>query len=113
MKTKLLSHNYYYILLFFLIIAIEVCSGEYGDYADKMVAEVDNGRSTNYCKKQVRYVNVHQEGSSHLSAITYAPTTTDLGSDPHSYESPSWMQFRILLFRMWMQMWRDRVSYNI
>lgn len=89
---------------------IEVCSGEYGDYADRMVADVDNGRSTNYCKKQIKYDGAYQEGPSQLSAITYAPTTTDIGSDPHSYESSSWIQFKILLFRLWVQMWRDRVS---
>lgn len=88
---------------------IEVCSGEYGDYADKMVAEVDNGRSTNYCKKRIKYEDAPQAGSSQLSAITYAPTTTEIRSELHSYESPTWMQFKILLFRMWLQMWRDRV----
>lgn len=86
-----------------------MCSGEYGDYADRMVAEVDNGRSTNYCKKYLKYEDAPQEGSSQASAITYAPTTIELKSDPHSYESSSWMQFKILLFRMWLQMWRDKV----
>lgn len=75
-----------------------------------MVAEVDNGRSTNYCKKIVDICNESAEGSSsQISAISYISNTTDIKINPYKYDSDWWMQFKILLLRMWLQMWRDKV----
>lgn len=87
---------------------IEVCSGDYGDHLDKMVSAIDNGRNTSYTKKgEVELEAVPLDGD-----ITY-DTTDEVKENIYKFDASTWTQFRILLCRMWLQMWRDKVSLNI
>lgn len=93
---------------------IEVSSGDYGDHMDRMVAEIENGRSTNYCKKVrsiAEDVIVDTNDNAQIRALPYAPTTVERRKNSYNYESSNWNQFKILLFRMWLQMWRDTVRF--
>lgn len=83
-----------------------MCSGEYGDHHDKMVAAIDNGRCT-YSKKQKK-----SNDSALVPCTLEFDEITEL-DDNVVYYLPSWIdQFKILIFRMWLQMWRDRVKYD-
>lgn len=98
------------LLLFLARPVIEVCSGDYGDFADRMVTAVDNGRCTNYCKKAQESISSQAvEDTNGSSQITAMPTTTHAKPNPYKYDCSTWNQFKILLLRMWLQMWRDKV----
>ncbi|XP_018319873.1 ATP-binding cassette sub-family G member 1 [Agrilus planipennis] len=83
---------------------IEVCSGEYGNFSDKMINLIENGRSVSYCKTTTcdelpEYEN-EEIGNSNC---IYAPTT----KPKRQHECSPWLQFKILLYRFWIQTWRD------
>ncbi|PNF37193.1 ATP-binding cassette sub-family G member 1 [Cryptotermes secundus] len=77
---------------------IEVSSGEYGDFLEKMVAAVDNGHC--YCWSQ-RYTG----SASHCKIEANDPTEDDHKLD---FSSSCWQQIRTLTCRMLLQMYRDR-----
>ncbi|CAG9861384.1 unnamed protein product [Phyllotreta striolata] len=89
---------------------IEVCCKEYGDYHDRMVSAIDNGRncySSNAAALTMEppIVPVDLKGSiSSIKEEVYA----DLSSSSFEHESNWTTQFWILISRMWLQMWRDR-----
>lgn len=81
---------------------IEVSSGDYGNYVDRMVTAIDNGR----CHRWNRAVARSEE----VSAITKSSTTVcDSHDIKHLYdfESSPWVQFQVLAYRMILQQWRD------
>ncbi|XP_022913335.1 ATP-binding cassette subfamily G member 4-like isoform X2 [Onthophagus taurus] len=69
---------------------IEVCSGEYGDYTDKLISAA---------KQQYSSIATSEKISRQSSIIE--PTIW-------KNESNFWYQFSTLLFRMWKQMYRDK-----
>ncbi|KAK4886492.1 hypothetical protein RN001_002763 [Aquatica leii] len=86
---------------------IEVASGEYGnEYLDKMSLVMDNGRNTSFCKPIDEEIQLGNESSDQLGAITYARTSSDNFS-PYNYDCSIWYQFKILLRRFWIQTFRD------
>lgn len=105
-KDDIFPYNKVYILS-----VIEVCSVEYGDFHDRMVSVIDNGRVKYGCrKKEFEMEEVCLDSNIALAKDT-GSEQFDL-SDFH-YESAWFMQFSILIMRMWTQMWRDRVSLKI
>ncbi|KRT84531.1 ABC transporter ATP-binding protein [Oryctes borbonicus] len=76
---------------------IEVCCGEYGNYADKL-ASMANTQFMLTCE------------SSYERGTTYDDTSTFSCNTNH--EVSFMFQFRTLLFRMWKQMLRDKVTIH-
>lgn len=84
---------------------MEVCSGDYGYFHDKLVSAIDNGRCIyNSSETQLEEIDIGSNGK-HLSPPEYDV----LKSKDFDYESGWFRQFWILVTRMWLQMWRDRV----
>lgn len=84
-----------------MLSVIEVCSREYGDFSDKMVTAVDNGKCLRWCKDDtltkkpfVRRASQYDTVSNHL----------------YDFSSSGWSQFKVLLRRMIIQHKRDYVS---
>jgi ABC-type multidrug transport system ATPase subunit len=83
---------------------MEVCSGDYGDCQDKMVSAIDNGRNRNTSDRLVSLFD------------SSCPSKSDEQKPFHIFEcdsskdskNTSWDQFKILLMRMWVQMWRNK-----
>ncbi|KAJ8947544.1 hypothetical protein NQ318_005023, partial [Aromia moschata] len=86
---------------------IEVCSFEYGDYHERMVTAVDNGR-TIYNRREPEVCLEEVILDSNISVIKEGPSEPDISSHSFSHESGWLRQFNILLRRMWLQMWRDK-----
>lgn len=89
---------------------IEVCCNEYGEYQDRMVSVIHNGRII-YNKKSILPSSIQElkevDISSSISSIK-EQVYSELSSSTFEHES-NWMtQFSILISRMWLQMWRDR-----
>ncbi|KAB0799515.1 hypothetical protein PPYR_07395 [Photinus pyralis] len=81
---------------------IEVANGDYGyEFLDKMSSCMDNGRNTNYLKKDVK--DVHQS----INEINSASTSNEKKISPYNYDCSVWYQFKILLKRFWLQTFRD------
>ncbi|EFA01864.1 ATP-binding cassette sub-family G member 1 [Tribolium castaneum] len=78
---------------------MEVCSGEYGDCQDKMVSAIDNGRNE-FIKDSV--VPLFESTSSSQKMEIFEIVSSKEG------KNSSWDQFKILLMRMWVQMWRNK-----
>ncbi|XP_018573814.1 ATP-binding cassette sub-family G member 1 [Anoplophora glabripennis] len=83
---------------------IEVCCMEYGDYHDRMVAAVDNGRIN--CNNLCRLASMEEVSlDNSISSIKEDPL---LSEQNFNHESGWLRQFYILIMRMWLQMWRDK-----
>ncbi|KAJ8922757.1 hypothetical protein NQ315_007792 [Exocentrus adspersus] len=85
---------------------IEVCCMEYGDYHERMVTAVDNGRAN--CSSKCIPVASMDEISldNSISLIKEDPV---LSEENFNHHQSGWMrQFYILVMRMWLQMWRDK-----
>lgn len=93
-------------------------SGEYGDHVEKMVAAVDNGRLE-------KWEPPLEEGSEEQSLVRNKPivhsvpavSLLQLEPEPitarthqYKYRSTAWDQFRILMYRMMLQTWRNSVT---
>ncbi|XP_063222401.1 ATP-binding cassette subfamily G member 4-like [Bacillus rossius redtenbacheri] len=95
---------------------IEVSSGEYGDHTEKMVAAVDNGRC--YSWKGIAPSPPEPELPSCSADIVSEGSETscselmDISNKTYNFDSSTWMQFRILVYRMMLQTWRNS-SYLI
>ncbi|CAG9766971.1 unnamed protein product [Ceutorhynchus assimilis] len=81
---------------------IEVACQEYGNFQDRIVSAIDNGKST-YAKSKTHQNNEEIQYSQGIHIF----------EQEISLRGSSWtMQFSILLLRMWKQMYRDK-SYLI
>ncbi|TMW43054.1 hypothetical protein DOY81_011867, partial [Sarcophaga bullata] len=80
---------------------IEVAAKEYGDYNEKLVSEVNNGKTYNWCPENVQNdflnSNVIDEFEMELHSNMYPRTTTWI------------LEYKILYIQMLKQMWRDKV----
>lgn len=79
---------------------MEVSSGEYGNYIDKMVAAVDNG-------KIYKWMNPNGDKSEPLPTSRLTPIQNN--KKDYNFDSSGWLQFRILFKRMLLQLLRDYV----
>lgn len=81
---------------------IEVCSGEYGNFQDKMVTQIENGRNNTYCQyNEKKDVDLEME----------AKYLKELEESESSHKgSSSFAQFTILLRRMMKQFWRNKAG---
>ncbi|KAG5863623.1 ATP-binding cassette sub-family G member 1, partial [Gonioctena quinquepunctata] len=87
---------------------IEVCCYEYGDFQDRMVSVIDNGRNTFNERKGSAELQVVDLGNgTSISSITQEKTI-ELCPSNFEYEAGWTMQFHVLIMRMWLQMWRDK-----
>ncbi|EEB12071.1 ABC transporter, putative [Pediculus humanus corporis] len=77
---------------------MEVSSGEYGNYIDKMVAAVDNG-------KIYKWMNPNGDKSEPLPTSRLTPIQNN--KKDYNFDSSGWLQFRILFKRMLLQLLRD------
>ncbi|XP_060530765.1 ATP-binding cassette subfamily G member 4-like [Cylas formicarius] len=85
---------------------IEVASGEYGNYQEKLVSTIDNGR-IKYCEKNDTRLTESERKFS-VNGIYAEDDTPEIHSN-YPKEKLGWMQqYKILLMRMWVQMWRDK-----
>lgn len=82
---------------------IEVCSNEYGHHLDRLVTAIDNGRSLSYYKGTMKNVILNEK----IPEIEDSTTVKPLAE--YTYDSSYWLQFKLLLMRMWKQMLRDRM----
>ncbi|GLV33100.1 uncharacterized protein CBL_10447 [Carabus blaptoides fortunei] len=88
---------------------IDVASGEYGDYMDKMVSATENGRLFQRHKSpKITESVLIQPSVSNQNAITYLPTprNNQMKNIP-KYDSSGWTQFKILFYRMYLQTFRN------
>lgn len=114
--------------------AIEVSSGEYGDFNEKMVAAVDNGRlecwepreqdlepntpdsltppplQTPLTSPPLNQVKVRPSSYPSDSLLELESEPASVRTHQYKYRSSAWTQFRILFYRMMLQTWRDAVS---
>ncbi|XP_049825936.1 ATP-binding cassette subfamily G member 4-like isoform X2 [Aethina tumida] len=80
---------------------MEVCCHEYGDFHDKMVSAIDNGKCIYRRDEELTEAMEIPEDNQ------LVPCLIDTGYQ--NDEKINWFsQFRILLMRMWLQMWRDK-----
>lgn len=83
---------------------IEVCCMEYGDYHDRMVTAVDNGRIN--CNNLCRLASMEEVSlDNSISSIKEYPILSEQNFD---HGSGWFRQFYVLIMRMWLQMWRDK-----
>lgn len=93
----LLNKRYWKHFIWFLV--IEIACQEYGNYQDKLVSAIDNGRCY-YSQQKVSSLLEVKKDEYEISAQNV----------DFLMKKSSWiMQFSILLARMWKQMWRDKV----
>lgn len=94
----------------FLFPVIEVACQEYGNFQDKLVEAIDNGK--------ICYKNTNRIGSSSTLPVlqkVYEEESQIMEQYSASAEriKTNWItQYNILLMRMWKQMWRDKVVIN-
>lgn len=93
---------------------MEVCGGEYGDFSEKMLTAIENGRNTKFCKGGSSLVqnssDEKKKEESEYYDLPYNPTTTNaMPTEFYECDNSTWYQFRILLLRFWIQIVRDRV----
>ncbi|VEN59298.1 unnamed protein product [Callosobruchus maculatus] len=86
---------------------IEVCCQEYGDFHDRMVSVIDNGRCKYGTKAKEEKLHEVSLDSSTISLVK-EENAAELESCNFDYDSGWFSQFGILIMRMWLQMWRDR-----
>ncbi|XP_073989097.1 ATP-binding cassette subfamily G member 4-like isoform X2 [Rhodnius prolixus] len=75
---------------------VEVSSGEYGYYLDRMMNAVDNGR----CKRWNKPFKTKEENPNSDNKLRKVEDMPDYGCS-------TWTQFTILLGRMFLQTWRN------
>lgn len=90
----------------FVFPVIEVACQEYGNFQDKLVEAIDNGK--------ISYKNTNRVGSSALPMIQKVcdeeSQIMEQYSSSEGRTKTNWTtQYNILLMRMWKQMWRDKV----
>lgn len=79
---------------------MDVASGEYGCYLDKLVTLTSNVKKSS---------NISKVSDSHSDVLqTY--DTTYFNNDIPEYNCSTWKQFTVLLHRMFLQRLRDGVS---
>ncbi|CAH0560474.1 unnamed protein product [Brassicogethes aeneus] len=84
---------------------MEVCCQEYGDFQDKMVSAIDNGR----CINRESHPSIAAIHNTEVENIQEVETTEFLDTIYQQDDNVRWLdQFKILLLRMWLQMWRDK-----
>lgn len=83
------------------VLVIEVCSGDYGNYHEKLVDSTYRKCNKETKDKCVKYCNVYSSTS-----------TTDKSevTDGRNCCLRFFLEFKILLFRRWLQMFRDKVK---
>nr|CAD7568962.1 unnamed protein product [Timema californicum] len=90
---------------------IEVSSGEYGDHTEKMVAAVDNGRCYRWTSTPSVPINIDSPSCSDdiISESSDKPDFqhADISEKIYTFDSSTWVQFRILTYRMLLQSWRN------
>lgn len=87
------------------MIVLEVCCGDYGYFHDRLVSAIDNGRCIyNSRDTQLEEVDLCKNGKRKVQE------TQEIRSEDFDHESGWLRQFSILIMRMWLQMWRDKVS---
>nr|QIK02748.1 ATP-binding cassette sub-family G member 1-like protein [Nilaparvata lugens] len=79
---------------------VEVSSGEYGDYLERMTNAIENGRCYKWNQNKVTDVR-YQANEEEENLVS-----TDL-HHMYNFESSAWLQFRILISRMSLQGRRD------
>lgn len=83
---------------------MEVCSGDYGYFHDRLVAAIDNGRCI-YTSSESQLEEIDLNKNVNNVALPEA----ELRPKDFEHESGWMRQFWILITRMWLQIWRDRV----
>nr|CAD7196648.1 unnamed protein product [Timema douglasi] len=90
---------------------IEVSSGEYGDHTEKMVAAVDNGRCYRWTSTPSVPIHIDSPSCSDdiISESSDKPDFqhADISEKIYTFDSSTWVQFRILTYRMLLQSWRN------
>lgn len=94
----------------FVFPVIEIACQEYGNFQDKLVEAIDNGK--------ICYKNTNRVGSSALPMIQKVceeePQIMEQYSSSEGRTKTKWTtQYNILLMRMWKQMWRDKVVTDL
>ncbi|XP_072385495.1 ATP-binding cassette sub-family G member 1-like [Diabrotica undecimpunctata] len=93
---------------------IEVCCNEYGNFQERMVSVIDNGRNIyktygNVPQLQEVELSDKVDNRSSISSISIKEEVyADLSSSDFNHESTWFSQFWILTTRLWVQMWRDK-----
>ncbi|XP_068085349.1 ATP-binding cassette sub-family G member 4 isoform X2 [Anabrus simplex] len=82
---------------------IEVSSGEYGDHIEKMVGAMENGVNYRWRLHPLEHEEMLQESEN----VKDCTPPLQGKSDQYDFDSSSWMQFRILVYRTLLQSWRD------
>lgn len=93
-------------------------SGEYGDQIEKMVAAVDNGRLERWepppgDETEVQSSSIYQpivKSEPAVSLIELEPDPVINRTHQYKYTSSAWDQFKVLIYRMMLQHWRNSVS---
>ncbi|XP_071454970.1 ATP-binding cassette sub-family G member 1-like [Hetaerina americana] len=95
---------------------IEVSSGEYGDLTERMVMAVDNGRSRCWTEESTDSKSIAPELKNAQVDVPGEEACLKQDSDTKmkrnitsecQFATSSWTQFRILLYRMLLQSFRD------
>nr|QAA95924.1 ATP-binding cassette sub-family G member 8 [Diaphorina citri] len=82
---------------------IEVSSGEYGNFNEKMMLSIDNGRIYRW-NKQLPLAQQHSD-KEHLIK---RPSQYDaVGKNVYEFDSSAWTQFYVLFLRMMLQNYRE------
>lgn len=112
---------------------IEAINREYGDHTERMIMAVENGRcyrwnkpissyKTAPCDTGTPWVSISKFFHSRQFVITVFEIISDSKSSAevlndnfskhlYDFNSSGWLQFNILVYRMFLQMWHDRVRY--
>lgn len=91
---------------------IEVSSGEYGDYLEKMVAAVDNGHFS-FSQQHASSADKNERSKRLVPVSDKVYTNTVTSGLPEvdhklDFNSSLWQQIRILTYRMLLQTYRDK-----
>ncbi|XP_054261169.1 ATP-binding cassette subfamily G member 4-like [Macrosteles quadrilineatus] len=79
---------------------IEVSSGEYGDHTERMMMAVDNGR----CYRWNQTLRVQD---ANVEEIKLSREELHQLKHLYDFDSSGWLQFRILMYRTFLQHWRE------
>ena len=95
--------------LSFKCVVIEVAAQEYGDYNEKMVSEVNNGKTYNWCPS-IQDGNVQND---YLNSKVIDEFEMELYSNIYPRTTTWFLEYKILYIQMLKQMWRDKVCVFI
>ncbi|XP_075225271.1 ATP-binding cassette sub-family G member 4-like isoform X2 [Lycorma delicatula] len=82
---------------------IDVSSGEYGDYIERMTLAIDNGRCHKWSPNAIKANETKSQESTNEEESGLLIQTKHM----FDFESSPWLQFQILMYRMTLQCRRD------